>query len=435
MPRKNGKSLLGAGIALYGLMADEYGAEVYSCAGEKEQARIVFGEAKRMVQMNPDLAEKLKVYRDAIEFPARGSVYRVLSAEAYSKEGLNPSTVIFDEVHVQPNDELWNVMTLGSGTRPNPLVLGITTAGYDEESLCYRLYDYGKRIESGEINDPSFFFKWYEPAVEDCDFRDPKIWAECNPALGDFLYEEDFDVAVKTTPEAAYRRYRLNQWVPSSEMWLPYGSWDACEEPDFELNPELPTRVMIDVGVKHDSSAVGIAQRQGTRTVVRAKIWENPHPKGSQAHDSYKFNIGEIEEYLRGLYRKFPEPTAEVDGELLPGPEFNYDPHFFERSAQELEGDGLAMVEFPQNNTRLCPASQALYELIVSGELAHDGDPALRRHVHNAVALETDRGWRIAKKKATKKIDGCIAIAGAAHRAQEPDPEEVAPDFVLLGDA
>src|SRR2546422_7070674 len=110
-------------------MFDEPGAEVYSCAGDKDQARIVFGEAKKSVEANPDLSARFKVYRDAIESPAQNAVYRVLSAEAYSKEGLNPSLVVFDELHVQPNDELWNTMNLGSGTRAQPLVLAITTAG------------------------------------------------------------------------------------------------------------------------------------------------------------------------------------------------------------------------------------------------------------------------------------------------------------------
>ena len=117
MPRKNGKSALGAGIALYGLLLDVDGAEVYSAAGDREQARIVFGMTKRMVELDPFLSENIKTYRDVLEVPSTGSIYRCLSAEAYTKEGLSPTMVIFDEVHVQPNDELWNVMQLGSGAQ------------------------------------------------------------------------------------------------------------------------------------------------------------------------------------------------------------------------------------------------------------------------------------------------------------------------------
>jgi len=165
MPRKNSKSLLGSILALYGLVGDgEQGAECYSAAGDKDQAKIVFGEARRMIEAEARLALRLQVYKDAIEDPKTGSIYRALSAEAFLKEGLNPSLVVFDEVHVQPTDELWDVLNLGSGTRRDPLVLGITTAGqiYNSlgaESLCYRLYQHGRALAAGTEHDPYFYFR------------------------------------------------------------------------------------------------------------------------------------------------------------------------------------------------------------------------------------------------------------------------------------
>ena len=117
LPRKNGKSTLGDALALYGLLADgEPGAEVYSCAGDRRQAEIVFGEAKRMVAADPDLRQVVKVARYHLEGPGH-AIYRVLSADAALQQGLNPSLVIFDDVHVQPDEDLWDAMTLGSGTR------------------------------------------------------------------------------------------------------------------------------------------------------------------------------------------------------------------------------------------------------------------------------------------------------------------------------
>jgi phage terminase large subunit-like protein len=162
LPRKNGKSLLGSALALYGLFVGERGAEVYSAAGDRQQARIVFGEAKQQVLDSPALRKVAKVYRDAIEVPAEGAVYRVLSADAKLQQGLNPSLVIFDEVHVQPNDDLWDALTLGSGARRDPLVVGITTAGFDLETLCGRLYLYGQQVARGEVDDPVFGFWWWE---------------------------------------------------------------------------------------------------------------------------------------------------------------------------------------------------------------------------------------------------------------------------------
>jgi phage terminase large subunit-like protein len=233
--RKNGKSLLGSALGLYGLVASgEQGAEVYSCAGTRAQAGIVFDEAKKMVARDPDLSEALKVYKTAIEFPQTGSVWRVLSAEAFSAEGLNPYLVIFDEVHVQPDWSLWEVMTQGSATRPSALTLGITTAGHDRESMCYRLYEHGRKVVSGEVEDPSFFFRWWEPADPDADYREPSSWAEGNPGLGDFQHVRDFQAAALQAEEQgrenAFRRYRLNQWTSSEDAWLPWGAWDRCAD-------------------------------------------------------------------------------------------------------------------------------------------------------------------------------------------------------------
>ena len=453
MPRKNGKSTVGAGIALYGLVAaGEPGAEVYSCAGDKEQAKIVFGDARQMVELDPELSGLLKVYKDAIEHPQSGSVYRALSAEAFTKEGLNPFLVIFDELHVQPNRDLYDVMTQGSGTRWQAMLLAITTAGYDLDTICGQKYTYGQKVRAGEIDDPTFFFRWWEPARADCDYRDPAVWAEVNPGLGKFLHAKDLAALVGKTPENVIRRYRLNQWTTSAEAWLPFGAWEACAAPDLELDPRLPLRVAIDVALRNDSTAVVCAQRQQVgpehapkphtarvateeedrpsvgegphyRIVVRAKVWENPFPDDDPRHAEWTLNIFEVEEYLRGLRAAFPEPATEIDGAIAPGPEFSYDPAYFERSAQVLEGDGLAMVEYPQHDSRMVPASQGLYQLVVEGRLAHNGDPALARHVANASAAQKPRGWRLTKPKGSrKKIDAAISCAIAAHRAQEPSP-------------
>ena len=163
MPRKSGKSEIGAATGLAGLTFGGNGSEIYSCAADKEQARIVFGTAKKMIQQDEELSSMFTLYKDAIEFKEKGSVYRVLSAEAFSKEGLSPSPlVIFDEVHAQPNFELWNVLALAGGARADSLLLGITTAGVKtqsngQDSLCYSMYQYGQKIVKGETDDQSFF--------------------------------------------------------------------------------------------------------------------------------------------------------------------------------------------------------------------------------------------------------------------------------------
>ncbi|MFZ9845470.1 MAG: terminase large subunit domain-containing protein, partial [Candidatus Nanopelagicaceae bacterium] len=160
LPRKQGKSAWLSSLALEHLVLGPSGGEIYSCAADRDQAKIVFGTAKEMIRLEPEL-QFLDVYRDAIYNPKNGTTYRALSAEAFTKEGLSPTFVAFDELHAQPNRELFDVMSLAMGARQNPMLVAITTAGVKtdtsgKDSLCYELYNYGKRIVNGEVKDSSF---------------------------------------------------------------------------------------------------------------------------------------------------------------------------------------------------------------------------------------------------------------------------------------
>jgi phage terminase large subunit-like protein len=395
LPRKQGKSLLGSAIAVYGLVAGEAGAEIYAVAGDRQQARIIFNEAKQQIQASPILSKECRVYRDALEMPRFGSIFRVLSSEFRSQAGLNPSLVLFDELWNQGTSDLYDQMTLGSGARIEPLVVSITTAGYDLSSLCGELYDYGKRCAAKEVVDESYGFWWWE-APPDCDLNDKAAWRTANPNIAERLLSlEDFETAVKQTSESAFRRWRLNQWVRAQESWLPAGSWERCVSED-EIDEELPVYVGIDMALKHDSIAVVIAQQQETRLVVRAKIWQ-PKDEG--------VDIAAVEHYLREIHN-----TYEVR-------EFVYDPAYFQRSAEALADDGLPMVEYPQTSSRLVPACGNAYELIVNGKIAHDGSPTFTDQVLSAAQRMTDNGWRLSKGKSRRKIDAAIALVMAVDRA------------------
>lgn len=395
LPRKQGKSLLGSAIAVYGLVAGEAGAEIYAVAGDRQQARIIFNEAKQQIQSSPILSKECKVYRDALEMPRFGSIFRVLSSEFRSQAGLNPSLVLFDELWNQGSSDLYDQMTLGSGARIEPLVVSITTAGYDLSSLCGELYDYGKRCAAKEVVDESYGFWWWE-APPDCDLNDKAAWRTANPNISEKLLSlEDFETAVKQTSESAFRRWRLNQWVRAQESWLPAGAWERCVSEEA-LDVELPVYVGIDMALKHDSIAVVIAQQQETRIVVSAKIWQ-PQDEG--------VDIAAVEHYLRELHS-----TYEVR-------EFVYDPAYFQRSAEALSDDGLPMVEYPQTSSRLVPACGNAYELIVNGKIAHDGSPTFTDQVLSAAQRMTDNGWRLSKGKSRRKIDAAIALVMALDRA------------------
>lgn len=428
--KKNIKTSVAAAMALYELAGSEDPAAlVLSAASTEDQgSNLLYGSAKTMVMQSPQLTDALIALDKEITVPSQPRArMRNLTNKAGSQDGLNARAIFADELHEWTGTSgrrLFAVLEGALASRPDATLLGITTAGYDEDSLCYEKYEYGKKVELGLIWDPRFYFKWLE-APEGCDHKDPRMWIIPNPLLGVSVFESVLQDRLLRDPESVFRRYHLNQWVAGEDIWIPSSLWDACKHPEIGLRTDLPVHVMIDVGIRHDSSAVALAQRQTEidETVVRARVWENPYPRDHSLHDTWSLNIEEVEQYLRDVRELYPEATAEVDGELMPGPEFNYDPWNFERSAQMLSGEGLTMVEYPQNDSRMVPASQCLHDVVVEGKIAHDGDPILRRHILSAIADQKARGWRLSKPKGSlRKIDAAIATAVAVYMAQAADP-------------
>ncbi|GAC1618315.1 MAG: hypothetical protein NVS9B1_27460 [Candidatus Dormibacteraceae bacterium] len=430
MPRKNGKSTLLAGLGLFFLLMDrERGAEVYAAAGDRKQASIIFSESKRMITASPELRPMLTPRMHHIEGPDN-AIYRVLSADAALQQGLNPSAVLFDELHVQPNGDLWDALTLGSGTRRQPFFVAITTAGFDEESLCFRLYEYGRKVNRGEVDDPSFFFRWWEPP-KGADHRKRSTWIAANPALNPalgkpFLKEDDFTAAVRTTPESAFRRFRCNQWVQAESLWLPPGTWEACRS-DRRLDPKLPLAVGIDLARIHDTTAVVAAQKQPDGVVVvRARFWANPYPEKDSRHDEWRLDWRAVTEHLVALYREFPRRWRRPAGtgwEYINGPIYCVDPWgFTDERRWDLEDVGLTVAEVPQSDARLVPPARLLYDLVTAGQLAHDGDETLADHIRSVVAKERGTSWRISKQVTNRKIDGAMALLFAL--TELPDPSQ-----------
>jgi phage terminase large subunit-like protein len=428
MPRKNGKSALAAGIGLFGLAFGPTGGEVYSCAGDKEQARIVFSTTKKMIELEPQLSGMFKTYRDAIELPATGSVYRVLSAEAYSKEGLNPHLVIFDEVHVQPNRELWDVMALASGARKEPLMVGITTAGVrtdstGNDSLCYAMWQYGCRVAAGEIEDPSFFMSWWG-APEGSDHKDPSVWAAANPGFGDIVAEEDFHSSMLRTPEAEFRTKRMDMWVSTAQAWLPAGTWEACEDSSVTISDGAEVCLGFDGSYNNDSTALTVVScpidEDDKPHVDVVDAWERPPDAGQD----WKVPILDVEAAIRNACRRWQVR------------EIVCDPARWARTYEVLEDEGLPVVEFPQSPTRMVPATQRFYEAVLNKTVTHSGDPRLARHLSNAVIKTNNRGSMISKeaKGSPRKIDLAVSAIMALERAvQEPEREPI-PQFFSWND-
>jgi len=418
LPRKNGKSQLGAALALYHLIADpaDLAPEVYSAAGDREQARLVFTEAKRMVEASPDLLEVCKVYRNEILCTMNGGRYKAVSADAGLQQGLNPSMVIFDEYHVHKTTDLYDAMSMGSGARNQPLVLTITTAGFDLGSPLGLLYSHGKRVRSGEIIDPFTGMTWYGPDDEqEFDPLDEALWREWNPAS--FIDFDDLrSTAHRTGGNAAFIRYRLNGWTASESAWLPSGAWAKCERAtSLEEGDEVVFG--FDGAWKGDSTAL-VACRLSDFHLQVLGHWEAPL---NDPH--WRTPIEDVKARIRTEARRFKLRELAAD------------PYRFEQSLMELAEEGLPIVEYPTNApARMVPATTAFYENVLEEHLSHDGDPALARHMANAILKEDARGGRITKdsKMSSKKIDLAVAAVVAHHRAIAYREDEVPEARLIL---
>jgi phage terminase large subunit-like protein len=406
LPRKNGKSALGSAVALYGLMFGGEGSEVYSCATDKEQARIVFGVARRMVELDPDLSGAIRVYRDTLEHPASGSTYRCLSSEAFTKEGLSPTLVVYDELHAAPDRELYDVMSLAMGARRDPLMLIITTAGVKSDrsggdSTCYGLFQYGQRVASGEVDDPSFFMAWWG-AADGADHRDLGVVRAANPGYGEIVDGEDFASAVLRTPENEYRTKRLNQWVSSAQAWLPAGSWEDRAVAGRVIGGGERVVLGFDGSKTGDNTGIVVVTAEEWPHVDVAGLWERPR-------DAVEWSVPrlEVKDAIRACCKRW---------EVL---EIAWDPYLWLDAAEELADEGLPVVEFPQNQSRMAPATQRFYELVTTGGLTQSGDPRLARHLANTVLKMDSRGSRIVKEAphSPRKIDLAVAAVMAVDRA------------------
>lgn len=406
--RKNGKTSLWAAVSLYEAVTGEPGGEVYYVAGSRDQARRAFEEATRMIEMDDTLRELAVPYRSHIEIPSTGTVLRVLSAEAGLQLGLSPSFVVFDELAVQPDDKLWNAMALGSGARSQPMTVAISTPGWQKDSIAYVLYDHGKRVQAGEISDTTFYFKSWEPSDPAADWRDPAVWAECNPALGEFLHLEDFHASLKTTSESDFRRFRLGQWTATKEAALPAGAWEACAR-EIEVADGAPIVLALDPSFQRDATALIGATVGDVPHLFVIDVWEQP-----EDDPSWRVPVADVLEAIRDASRRF-------DARGLA-----FDPPRWGGLMAELQREGLdtMIVEWATAApARISPAWLNFRDAIMEQRLSHDGDLRLARHIAN-MTIKSDRlGRRPVRDRNSPRsfIDAGIAAIMAHDRAGAPD--------------
>jgi len=429
IPRKNGKSTLCAGIGLYHLFADQtdHGKEVYSCAAEREQASIVFDIASQMVAAEPILRSNSKTFRKAISVEKTASTYKVLSADAYTKHGLNASMIVFDELHAQQSRDLWDVMSTSTGARVQPLTVAITTAGYDRNSICYEVRNYAERVRDGILEDQSFLPVIYCADDKD-DFTKESTWKKANPAYGISIRKEYFErEAMKASElpsyENTFRRLHLNQWTEQATRWLPMDRWDEAN--DFHEFGDRPCYGGLDLASTTDITAlVLVCLDEDGGFDVLPFFWipsENAHRRERKDKVPYEAWIkqgnvrvtdGDIVDYdqiredILEICQKFNVREIAVD-------RWNAT-----QIVTQLEGEDVNMVMFGQGYRSMSAPSKQLEALVMGRKLHHGGNPVLRWMASN-VAIESDPAANIkpSKKKSTEKIDGIVATVMAIARA------------------
>jgi phage terminase large subunit-like protein len=425
--RKNGKSALITGLGLWFLFNGDEGGEVYSCAAEKEQARITFGDARKIIEREPELAAMCNIYRDVIEMPSTGSVWRVLSAEAYSKEGLNASAVIFDEVHALQDRKMWDVMQLSMASRRQPMMLAATTCGVKsdstgQDSTAYQLYQYGQKVARGEIDDPSFYMAWWEAPLE-ADHRLESSWVAANPGYGDLNSKADFESMVKRTPEAEFRTKRCNQWVSSQNAWLPSGLWGTLSA---QVDVPFDTDIVLGVDGSFSGDATVIVavtvpkSKDEKAHVFLVKAWE----KQPTDQDDWRVDTLDVERTIMEFCQKYSRVK-----------EIAFDPFRWQRTMAVLMESGLPIVEWPSTSVRrMIPATQKVFDAVTEGTLTHDGNPVLARHLDNCMLKIDNMGARIVKesRNSSRRIDAAVAFVIAYDRATSKLDTDIVPEFFVF---
>lgn len=436
IPKKQGKSELAAAIALLLTCGDmEHGGEVYGCASDRQQASIVFDVACGMVEQCPALKSRIKpvLSQKRLIYKPLGSFYQVLSAEAYTKHGLNVHAVVFDELHAQPNRQLYDVMTHGSGdARKQPLYFLITTAGNDTNSICYEVHQKARDILDGRKIDPTFYPVIYG-ADEADDWTSPTVWRKANPSLGITVDIEKLEAACQSArqspaEENLFRQLRLCQWVKQAVRWMPLEKWDACA---FPVDPEaLRGRVCyggLDLSSTTDITAFVLVfppEYEGDKYILLPFFWlpeDNLDLRVRRDHVPY--DVWEKQGYLKTtegnvVHYGFIESFIEELGTQYNIREIAFDRWGATQMVQNLEGLGFTVVPFGQGFKDMSPPTKELMRLTLDEKIAHGGHPVLRWMMDN-IHVRTDPAGNIKpdKEKSTEKIDGAVAAIMALDRA------------------
>jgi len=449
LPKKQGKSTTLAGIALYMTAFDsEPGAEVYGAACDREQAGIIYREAASMVRASPALSRHLEVIdsRKTIVHKASNSFYRVLSADAFRAEGLNIHALLFDELHAQRDRRLWDALRYGGAARRQPLILSITTAGYDRKSICWEQHAYAERCIADPTVDPAFFGCIYAASPED-DWKDQKTWHKANPSLGETITVDSFAADAREAEQSpsklnSFLRYRLNVWTTQDVRWLSPDNWAKCGKP---LAGDLEKREWyagLDLATTYDLSALVLVSQADDGTFdVLPFFWV---PQENAAERTQRDKVDYIG-WIRDGYIKATDGNV-TDYDVIRrdivelSQKFNIRQVGIDRwnatqLATQLQGEGVNVTGFGQGYGSISSPSKQLENLVLSEKIRHGNHPVLSWMAGN-VAVQTDHQGNIkpSKAKSTERIDGIVSLVMGLglHAVATAKPAEQNWDIITL---
>ena len=433
--KKVGKSELAAAIALYLLYADnEPSAEVYGAAADRQQASIVFDVARQMVEMSPALMKRSKLMSATKRIVNYGNAgfYQVLSAEVGSKHGFSISGLVFDEIHTQPNRQLYDVLTkYSSDARQNPLHFIITTAGNDRHSIAFELHTKAIDILEGRRVDPTFYPVVYG-LKDDEDWEDEANWYKVNPSLGytvDIERLRDAYREAKQNPadEITFKWLRMNMWVSSTTSWIPDAIFMKGNEPiDMRLLEGRDCYAGLDLSSTGDITALVLIfppRNSDERYILVPYFWvpEETIPQRVKAN-SVPYDVWEKQGHLLAtegnvIHYDFIEKFICDLAEKYHILEIAVDRWNATHMIQNLEDAGFTMVPFGQGFASMSTPTKEFYRLLMEGQIVHAGHPVLRWMAGNVV-IETDaaENIKVTKAKSKEKIDGIVASIMALDR-------------------
>ena len=438
--RKNGKTTLAAGLGLYLMLADgEPGAEVYSVATKRDQARLSHGEATRMAKSSPAIRRMVNVYRDNIHIVDTASKFEPLGADADTMDGLNVHAALVDEVHAHKTRTVWDVIETATGARRQPLMLAITTSGYNRQSLCWQLHEYSQQVLDGVIEDDSWFGMIYT-LDEDDDWEDETLWPKANPNLGVSKKWDDMRrkaARAREMPAAlnAFQRLELDIWTQAETKWIPWQHWQACGAAvDADGMRGRICYGGLDLSSNIDVSAFLLVfppQGNGDQYQVLSRFWI---PEEAMVERSRRDRVPYDAWVRQGLITATPGNVIDYawildqidqDAQAYDIREVAFDRWGATKIATELmeRGGEDWLVQFGQGYVSMSPAMRELERLILEHKLAHGNNPVLTWMANNLV-VRTDPAGNIKpdKEKSIEKIDGMVALVMALDRALRHEP-------------